>query len=133
METKIYTEVAVLQSVVYKIDNTVAEIAKASAEVTRLLAVHDSRINSLESGNRDTVSDVKEIYKKMSEDTKEIILKISEMEDRIETKLKDHTEDSSSALKTISARLNVLERWSWTVIGASIGFGFLLNHLDVFK
>ena len=44
MINELNTEVAVLQSVVYKIDSAVAEIAKSSTEVTRLLAVHDSRI-----------------------------------------------------------------------------------------
>ena len=66
MINELNTEVAVLQSVVYKIDSAVAEIAKSSTEVTRLLAVHDSRIGSLESGSRDTLTDVRDLYKKMN-------------------------------------------------------------------
>ena len=48
------TDVAVLQAVVYKIDNTVAEIAKASTDITRLLSVHDARILNLETGSKET-------------------------------------------------------------------------------
>lgn len=133
MENDIKVEVAVLQSVVYKIDNTVAEIAKSSAEVTRLLAVHDSRINNLETGNKENTTDVRELYKKMNENTKEILTKIDEMEVRIEDKIKEHTDKSTIQHKSISERLTVLENWRYVVVGASIAFGFLLKHLDVFK
>ena len=133
MENDVKIEVAVLQSVVYKIDNTVAEIAKSSAEVTRLLAVHDSRINNLESGNKENTTDVRELYKKMSENTKEILSKIDEMEVRIEDKIKEHTDKSTSNHKAISDRLTTLENWRWLVVGAAMGLGFLLEHLDVFK
>ena len=133
MENNLNTEVAVLQSVVYKIDNTVAEIAKSSTEITRLLAVHDSRINNLESGNKETTTDVRDLYKKMSDNTKEILSKIDDMEGRIEDKLKEHTDKSSAQHKVISDRLTVLENWRWLVVGGSIALGFLLQHLDFFK
>lgn len=133
MENDIKVEVAVLQSVVYKIDNTVAEIAKSSAEVTRLLAVHDSRINNLESGNKENTTDVRDLYKKMGENTKEILTKIDEMEVRIEDRIKEHTDKSTIQHKSISERLTVLENWRYVVVGASIAFGFLLKHLDIFK
>jgi hypothetical protein len=133
MENNLSIEVAVLQSVVYKIDNTVAEIARSSAEITRLLAVHDSRINNLESGSRETITDVRDLYKKMSDNTKEILNKIDDMEGRIEDKLKEHTDKSSAQHKVISERLNVLENWRWIVVGASVVIGFLLNHLELFK
>ena len=133
MENNLNTEVAVLHSVVYKIDNTVAEIAKSSTEITRLLAVQDSRINNLESGNKETTTDVRDLYKKMSDNTKEILSKIDDMEGRIEDKLKEHNDKSSAQHKAISERLTVLENWRWLVVGGSIALGFLLQHLDVFK
>jgi chromosome segregation ATPase len=133
VENNLNTEVAVLQSVVYKIDNTVAEIAKSSAEVTRLLAVHDSRINNLETGSKETITDVRDLYKKMNDNTKEILSKIDDMEVRIEDKIKEHTDKSSIQHKLISDRLTVLENWRWLVVGGAIALGFLLKHLDVFK
>lgn len=133
MENNVLVEVAVLQSVVYKIDNTVAEIAKSSTEITRLLAVHDSRINNLEIGSKETITDVRDLYKKMSDNTKEILSKIDDMEIRIEDKLKEHADKSSVQHKLISERLNVLENWRWIVVGASMALGFLLDHLEVFK
>ena len=133
MINELNTEVAVLQSVVYKIDSAVAEIAKSSAEVTRLLAVHDSRIGSLESGSRETLTDVRDLYKKMNENTKEVIEKLEDMEERIELKLKEHSEKSIAQHKSISDRLTVIENWKWMVIGSALAVGFLLNHLEIFK
>lgn len=133
MDNETKTEVAVLQTIVYKIDNTVAEIAKSSTEITRLLAVHDARINNLESGNKETITDVRDLYSKMGENTKEIVAKIDDMETRIESKLKEHSEKSASQSKAISDRLTTLENWRWVVIGGAAAFGFLLNHLGLFK
>lgn len=127
------TDVAVLQAVVYKIDNTVAEIAKASTDITRLLSVHDARILNLETGSKETITDVRDLYKKMNEDTKEIVEKLEDMEERIELKLKEHADKSMTQHKSISDRLTVLENWRWLIAGGCIGFGFLLNHLDIFK
>ena len=133
MENNVLVEVAVLQAVVYKIDNTVAEIAKSSTDIIRLLAVHDSRINNLELGNKETITDVRDLYKKMSENTKEILEKIDDMEGRIEDKLKEHTDKSSNQHKIISDRLTVLENWRWLIVGGAIALGFLLDHLEFFK
>lgn len=133
MESNVLVEVAVLQAVVYKIDNTVAEIAKSSTDIIRLLAVHDSRINNLELGSKETITDVRELYKKMSDNTKEILEKIDDMEGRIEDKLKEHTDKSSNQHKVISDRLTVLENWRWLIVGGAIALGFLLDHLEFFK
>ena len=133
MDNEIKTEVAVLQTIVYKIDNTVAEIAKSSSEVTRLLAVHDSRINNLENGSKDTITDVRDLYNKMNDNTKEIVSKIIDMETRIEDKIKEHAEKSSSQYKSISDRLTKLENWRWLVVGVATAFGFILERLDLIK
>jgi len=133
MQSDINVEVAVLRTVVYKIDNTVAEIAKASSEVTRLLAVHDSRINRLEDGNKETLTDVRDLYSKMADNTREIVTKIEDMETRIEEKIKEHADISSSQSKAISDRLSALENWRWLLIGGVAAFVFLLNHLGIFK
>ena len=133
MINELNTSVAVLQSVVYKIDSAVAEIAKSSTEVTRLLAVHDSRIGSLELDSRETTTDVRDLYKKMNENTKEIVEKLEDMEERIELKLKEHSDKSIAQHKSISDRLSILENWKWMVVGSAMAIGFLLNHLELFK
>jgi len=129
-DKNIDANVAVLQSVVYKIDNTVAEIAKTASELTRLLSVHDARISSLEWGNKETITDVRELYTKMSDNTREIVGKIEDMEDRIEKKIKEHSDQSLNGYTNLNERLTALENWRWMLIGVSIVIGYLLNHLD---
>lgn len=130
---KTVTELAVLQNVVYKIDNTVAEIAKASTEVSRLLIVHDNRLNNLENDTKETNTDVKDLYKKMDETTKEIVDKLDDMESRIESKLKEHEINSDKYKDAISDRLSALETWRWLVIGGAIMVGYLLDHSTLLK
>jgi len=129
-DKNIDANVAVLQSVVYNIDNTVAEIAKTASELTRLLSVHDARISSLEWGNKETITDVRELYTKMSDNTREIVGKIEDMEDRIEKKIKEHSDQSLNGYTNLNERLTALENWRWMLIGVSIVIGYLLNHLD---
>ena len=130
---RLITEVAVLQNVVYKIDNTVAEIAKASTEVSRLLIVHDNRLNNLENNNKETATDVKDLYKKMEETTKKIVDKLDSMETRIETKFKEQEDKSDAYREDISDRLTVIETWKWLIIGGSVVIGYLIDHSDIMK
>ena len=130
---KIVTSVAVLQNVVYKIDNTVAEIAKASTEVSRLLIVHDNRLNNLENNNKETSTDVKDLYKKMEETTKKIVDKLDSMETRIETRFKEQEDKSDAYREDISDRLTVIETWKWLIIGGSVVIGYLIDHSDIMK
>lgn len=127
------TTVAVLQSVVYKIDNTVAEIARSSSEITRLLVVHDSRIGNLETGSKDTITDVKELYKKMSDNTKQIIDKIELTENKLEEKLKEHANVAEEQYEMINKRISALENWRWIMVGGVIVISYLLNNLDILK
>jgi hypothetical protein len=87
----------------------------------------------LELGSKETITDVRDLYKKMSDNTKEILEKIDDMEGRIEDKLKEHTDKSSNQHKIISDRLTVLENWRWLIVGGAIALGFLLDHLEFFK
>jgi hypothetical protein len=127
------TTVAVLQSVVYKIDNTVAELAKTSGEITRLLIVHDARIVNLESGSKETITDVKELYKTMSDNTKQIIDKIDLTETKLEEKLKEHADAAEEQYASINKRISALENWRWVIIGGAVVVSYLLNNLDILK
>lgn len=127
------TTVAVLQSVVYKIDNTVAEVARSSSEITRLLVVHDSRIGNLETGSKDTITDVKELYKKMSDNTKQIIDKIELTENKLEEKLREHANVAEEHYDLINKRITALESWRWIMVGGVIVITYLLNNLDILK
>jgi ElaB/YqjD/DUF883 family membrane-anchored ribosome-binding protein len=69
----------------------------------------------------------------MNENTKEIVEKLEDMEERIELKLKEHSDKSVSQHKSISDRLTVLENWKWMVVGSAVAVGFLIKHFDIFK
>lgn len=127
------TTVAVMQSVLYKIDNTVAELARTSGDISRLLVVHDSRIGNLETGSKDTITDVKELYRKMSDNTKQILDKIETTEIKIEDKIREHTDSTDAQYDLINKRIAALENWRWFIIGGAIVVSYLLNNLDIFK
>tara|TARA_R110000868_G_scaffold301316_1_gene561776 strand:+ start:689 stop:1096 length:408 start_codon:yes stop_codon:yes gene_type:complete len=133
MENDIKVEVAVLNSVVFKIDNTVAEMAKSTADICKILAVHNTRLLSLEDDHKETNTDVRDLYNNMNNNTKEILNKIDDMNNKIDNKLKIHTDKSSEQHRIITERLNTLENWRWMIVGISVALGFFLKHLDIFK
>lgn len=137
-------EVAVLQQVVYKIDNTVAEIAKASSEVSKLLIVHDNRLKNLEDDSKETNMDVKGLQSKMEETTKQIVAKLDDMEGTIESKLRDtenrieqrlneYETNSERNHRITSDKIATLEKWSWLIIGGAFVIGYLIEHSSLIK
>ena len=88
--------------------------------------------------------DVKEIHSRITTGNREIIEKIDTMQAKMEQRMKENSEASALQHKqiedqvkrdvqTISDKVNVLERWRFMIVGASIAAGYLIAHLEVFS
>jgi chromosome segregation ATPase len=123
--------------VVAKIDETIEKISESTYTVSKLLAVHNERINNLEKDNDDTNKEIKDITDKMENNTREILKEMSHMEERIEDKIEDAKDKSSDQHSLLSAkvdkldeRLNELEKWRWYIAGGIALTAFVLSNRD---
>lgn len=136
-------QVKVLESVVERIDTSIEKLTEVSNSISRLLAVHDERINNLEKVHNRTEDDIRDIYSKITLTSKEICSKLDEMEDSLESKLKQHSDNSEKLhkelksdldgkLNTLDTRVGVLERWRWLILGGATVLGYLADKIISF-
>ena len=132
-------QVKVLESVVSRLDTNIEKLTELSNSISRLLAVHDERIDSLERGYNRTDSDIKEIHSRITTISREICDKIDQVEGMIEQKLltaseasaKGHSEikeEIETKINKVVTRVETLESWRWWVIGAATATGWIISR-----
>lgn len=118
-----------LERIVEKLDVSIDKLTEVSNNVSRLLAVHDTRINVIEKDTVRNEDDIRDIHVKMDNIAKEINTKLDQsMQNSVEghAKIQAAIEEK---LKGIDARVKVLEVWRWLVIGGALVIGWLVNKL----
>lgn len=135
------TEIAVLKTVVARIDSSINAMAEVSTNVGKLLAVHSERLNQLEKDNSEVGSDIRDIHSRITTMSREIVDKIESTERCLENKIKESNDQTSLKLtemshemKNIDERVGFLERWKWMVLGGAIAIGYLIgNYTDIVR
>lgn len=127
------TEFAVLKNVVSRIDNSIAAMTEVSANIGKLLAVHEERLNKLEKDNTTVGFDIRDIHTRINTMSKEVIDKLDATEKSLENKIKENTDSTNKKLevmtkemKQIDDRVGFLEKWKWMVLGGAIAIGWII-------
>lgn len=122
-------EIESLEKIVEKLDLSIDKLTEVSNNVSKLLAVHDTRINVIEKDTVRNEDDIRDIHVKMDNIAKEINKKLDQsMANSVEGHLKIQAAIEEK-LKGIDARVRVLEVWRWLVIGGALAIGYLVNKL----
>jgi chromosome segregation ATPase len=133
-------QVQVLESVVSRLDTNIEKLTDLSNNISKLLAVHDSRLVSLEKIHDRTDDDIKDIHSRITTISREICDKIDQVEAAIDQRLtesaaasaKGHAEikaDIETKINVLAARVGVLETWRWLVIGGATVIGYLADKI----
>jgi len=139
------SQVKVLENVVDRIDTSIEKLTEVSNSIGKLLAAHSERLNTLEKVRDRQEDDIRDIYARIGTISKEICEKLDQVETTLESQIKDHSTNSErmhkelktdldSKLKSLDARINLLESWRWLILGGASVLGFLANKaIDIFK
>lgn len=122
-------EIRSLERIVEKLDTSIDKLTEVSNSVSKLLAVHDTRLNVIEKDTVRNEDDIRDIHVKMDNIAKEINKKLEQM---MSTSQEGHAKIQSSIdekIKGLDARVKVLEIWRWLVIGGALTIGYLVNKL----
>jgi predicted nucleic acid-binding Zn-ribbon protein len=122
-------ELESLEKIVEKLDLSIDKLTEVSNNVSKLLAVHDTRLNVIEKDTVRNEDDIRDIHVKMDNIAKEINNKLDEaMASSVEghAKIQAAIEEK---LKGIDARVRVLEVWRWLVIGGALAIGWIINKI----
>lgn len=143
-----------------KLDANVEKISEVANNVSRLLALHEQRIDSLSSNDRlldaklektylDFQNEMKDLYslirnnnrdlldkmKSTEESIKDDIRFVKELIDRENKTMKDSFQEENESLKKSIAennkRITALEIWRWAIVGGSVVLVFLLNKSPI--
>ena len=144
MTDDLKTEVAILKkdiSNIYgllsRLDTSIDKIADASTGISKILAVHDSKIkDSAEERaemSRMAEKSIELIHKRISDKDEEHKALTQENHTKLMTFLKDHDDRSYGTLEEISSRVRVLEQWKWVVLGGAGAIVFLLSESSILE
>jgi DNA repair exonuclease SbcCD ATPase subunit len=97
-------EVTSFSVVADKLDTAIDKLTAAAASLEKLAVLHDQRLTYAES-------------------------RIAKLEEDFEIEL----EETNSDMKSVKSRVESIERWKWTIMGAAIAAGALATKIDVAK
>ena len=140
--TELETKVKLLEKEIHdrkgvfqRLDIAIEKLTDVSNSINRMLAVHEEKIARQE----DAILDAEELIETRRV---ELTIKIDELHSRITTNTKEimtaatqqhkeHTKEIQKLRNDLTARVGVLEKWRWLIIGGSIVVGFLLHKFMI--
>ena len=135
------------QTVIKRIDHAIEKITDVTADISKILAVHDQRLGRgekatsdifelLEQRRQEMNDDIKEIHSRITTTTRELSTEISNLQtcfiagiDDLKKDLKEDQKYHNEKQKSLEQRITDLERWRYMLVGAGIVGGFLLTKL----
>lgn len=132
-------DVKSLERIVTKLDDSIEKLTEVSGNISKLLAVHEERMNNIEKSTDRNEDDIRDIHDKIHDFARELVKKIDQVELNIETKLASNQLNSNEGhdkiqrvfdlkMEEINKRLTALEAWRWLVIGGAVVVGWLINR-----
>ena len=134
-------DMAKVGTLVERLDTTIIKLADISANVSQLLAVHESKLTAQEIVTKQTVDLIEKrrvetdekiqlVHGRISSGEKELTEKIDNQYDDIMNELKDMRKESTEQHNKLSGRITTMEKWMWTVMGGAIVVGSIIGFIS---
>lgn len=127
-------EVGEFKKIHYKLDGAMDSIATLSASLNTMLAVHDEKINRVESEITEQEKEFRDkfkfVHQRMTEEVDKIKSIINEIEDKSEKADQELQKYESEQIETLKNRIHSLEKWRWLIMGGATAVGFLVQQLS---
>lgn len=98
--TDLQKDMAKVGLLVDRLDITIDKLSEFSGNISKLIAIHETKLEFHEKQNADLLHEIKSLRT-----------------------------DSTNQHGALSKRITVMERWMWLVVGGSIVAGFIINAL----
>lgn len=134
-------DMAKVGTLVDRLDTTIIKLADISANVSQLLAVHESKLTAQEIVTKQTVDLIEKrrvetdekiqlVHGRISSGEKELTEKIDNQYDDIMSELKEMRKESTEQHNKLSGRITTMEKWMWTVMGGAIVVGSIIGFIS---
>ena len=102
------------------------------------IAKLEIQVEGIKDDVKEVKDDIKELHSRITTGNREIMDKIDHMDSKIQSKMVDQSTNSAAQhvaikdaiqadIKSITTRVDVLEKWRWMIVGGAIAIGFLIN------
>ena len=130
-------DVSNIQGLLGKLDTAIDKIADATNGISRILAVHESKLEEasddlLEAQSRSEKSD-ELLHQRIKEKDQEHKDLANDNHEALMDFLKDHDERSVVTLEEIFQRIRVLEQWKWVIVGGAAAILYLLSESNILE
>jgi hypothetical protein len=130
-------DMAVVNTLVGRLDMTIDKLTDISSNVSNLLAVHETKLTSqeiiskqlsdlVEARRVETDDKVQILHERISSGERELKANIDEQYDELMKEIKEMRAESAAQHTTLSDRITAMEKWMWTVIGGSAIVGGII-------
>ena len=127
-----------------RLDDAIVRLTDISSSIKSMLAVHDEKINRVDTSQDDLYStfetrrreweiDLKELHSRISTQGRELREAIQDTTMVGERQYKEHAEAMRKINETLNKRLGILEKWRWLIIGGAILLGFIIQNMEFFS
>lgn len=125
-----------------KLDVTIEKISDVSNNISRLLAVHEERLDVLHSMDKeldqkivkhrdDITEDIKELHSRITTNNQELVEAINNVEKSIKSHIDQEHKRQNEELRRFELRLTEVERWKWLVMGGAVILGWIAANVDL--
>jgi septation ring formation regulator EzrA len=130
-------DMAVVNTLVGRLDTTIDKLTDISSSVSNLLAVHETKLTSqeiiskqlsdlVEARRVETDDKVKLLHERISSGERELKESIDDQYDELMKEIKEMRAESTVQHNTLSDRITTMEKWMWTVLGGSAIVGGII-------
>ena len=121
-------DMAVVNTLVSRLDTTIDKLTDISSSVSNLLAVHETKLTSqeiitnqlsnlVELRRVETEDKIQLLHERISSGERDLKINIDEQYDELMKEIKEMRAESTKQHNTLSERINTMEKWMWTLIG----------------
>ena len=130
-------DMAVVNTLVGRLDTTIDKLTDISSSVSNLLAVHETKLTSqeiiskqlsdlVEARRVETDDKLQILHERISSGERELKENIDDQYDELMKEIKEMRAESTTQHNTLSDRISTMEKWMWTVIGGSAIVGGMI-------
>lgn len=126
--TSLQKDMTQVNTIVDKLELTIEKLTDVSSNVSRLLAVHETRIENNERTGSQLANIIEKNKESIDNELKSINAKISLTEKELREDIEERNEEVMTKLGALSKDLQTLQRWIWLVSGGGAVIGFILAN-----
>lgn len=136
-------DMAQVGTLVERLDVTIEKLTEVSTRVSELLAVQGTRLENqekvseqiqalIEKRRIETDTNIKDVYLRVEKVEKDLYDEIEASQEKVLKEIKEMRAESTLQHNELKGKVNRLEKWMWTCIGAVVVISFAIQVIIKF-